>query len=464
MEVKMRFLNKFYGIALVLWASSGLLYAQTVLDDYIAEGLANNLALKQKQFNLLSGIAEVNEAWGGFFPTVTVEARSTWSGGGREIDVPVGDLLSPVYQTISGFHGPVQPPDVTYAMPLMPEDEQEIKLRIVQPIFIPSIYFNLQIRSQLAGVRELELDIYTRFLKTEIKRAYFNYLKALNMVTIYENMHDVLKENLRVSTKLFQSGMITEDAVFRAEAEIASIIQQKLEAQNSTEQAASYFNFLLNRPHDAQIELMEFLQFSPPHDVDYREAEACALSLRPEMILMQKRIIAQENIGAMSISNYIPTVTAAFEYGLLGNQFDINFDNSFWSFSIVAQWEIFDGGRNLSKSDHANQQKNLFETQLKELKEQIKLEVRKAYNDVMVTEQAIISSRKEVESTRKYFDIITKKYNEGIVTQMEYMEAQSRLTRAEINNLVAEYDYLIKYAQFEAVTYIDAKQKVLLTE
>jgi outer membrane protein len=457
--------SKLFMITVILFGGAGLLCAQSILDDYIAEGLANNLALKQKQFNLLSSIASVNEAWGSFFPTVTVEARSTWSGGGREIEIPVGDLLSPVYYDINNQIGPITPTPVgDYAMALMPEDEQEVKIRVVQPIFIPSIYFNLQIQSQLQGVRELELDIYTRFLKTEIKRAYFNYLKALNVVIIYEKMHEVLKENLRVSEKLFQSGMITEDAVFRAEAEIASIIQQELEAQKSTEQAASYFNFLLDRPHDTPIEVMEFPQFESAHNINYQEAEACALSLRPEMILMQKRIIAQENIGAMSISNYIPTVTAAFEYGLLGSQFDINFDNSFWSFSIVAQWEIFDGGRNLSKSDQSNQQRNMIETQLKELKEQIKLEVRRAYNDVMVTEQAILSSRKEVESTRKYFDIITKKYNEGIVTQMEYMEAQTRLTRAEINKLVAGYNYLIKYAQFEAVTYIDEKQKVLLTE
>ncbi|MBN1798467.1 MAG: TolC family protein [Spirochaetales bacterium] len=461
----MRFLSKMSIYIFIFLAGTGLVYAQTILDDYVAQGLANNLALKQKQFNLLSGIASVNEAWGNFFPTVTVEARATWNGGGREIIIPVGDLLSPVYQTINGLHGTaLQPPDVEYAMPLYVEDEQEIKIRVVQPIFIPSIYFNLQIQSQLAGVRELEVDIYTRFLKTEIKRAYFNYLKAMKVVVVFEKMHEVLNENLRVSEKLFQAGMITQDAVFRAKAEIASIIQQQLEAKKQTEQAASYFNFLLNRPHDTAIEVLEFPEFESAPSVSYQEAEACALSLRAEMILVQKRIITEENIGAVAISNYIPKVTAAFEYGLLANQFDINFDNNFWSFSIVAQWEIFDGLRNFSQNDRSLQQQNLIRTELAELREKIKLEVRQAYNDVMVAEQTIYSSRQELESMAKYFEIITRKYNEGIVTQMEYMDAQSRLTRAEINKLVAEYDYLIKYARFEAVTHIDEKHKVLFNE
>jgi len=459
----MLFNNKLKACIFILLHLSGLLCAQNILDSYVAEGLANNLALKQKQFNLLSGIASVNEAWGNFFPTVTVEARASWNGGGREMTIPVGDLLLPVYADINNQIAPITPTPVgEYAMPLYFEDEQEIKVRVVQPIFIPSIYFNLQIQSQLQGVRELELDIYSRFLKTEIKRAYFNYLKAVKVVVVYEKMHEVLNENLRVSEKLFQAGMITEDAVFRAKAEIAGIIQQKLEAEKLTEQAASYFNFLLNRAHDTAIEEMEFPEFKSSHNISYQDAEACALSLRAEMILMQKRIMTEENIGALAISNYIPKLTAAFEYGLLGNQFDISFDNSFWSFSIVAQWEIFDGGRNLAKNDQSNQQKNLIEAQLAELKEKIKLEVRQAYNDLMVSEQVILSSRQELESMEKYFDIITKKYNEGIVTQMEYMEAQSRLTRAEINKLVAEYDYLIRYARFEAVTHIDEKDKVLL--
>ena len=60
---------------------------------------------------------------------------------------------------------------------------------------------------------------------------------------------------MRVSQKLFAAQKVTQDAVYRAESELASIEQQEMETRNNLDVSRSYFNFLLNRPLITDIEV-----------------------------------------------------------------------------------------------------------------------------------------------------------------------------------------------------------------
>jgi len=441
------------------------LSAQDILEQYIQEGIANNLALKQKHFNLIQSIDQVKMAWGKLFPTITLSARTTWNGGGRVMQFPVGDLLNPVHEGLNTLMGaqnyPTDLGDQEFS--LTPSDEQEIKLRVIQPIFIPSIYYNVTIQSLFKDAREIEVEIYMRFLKMEMKRAYFNYLKTVKLVLVYERMLEVMQENLRISETLLANGKATEDVVFRAQAEIASLLQKKQEAEKNKKLAAFYFNYLLQRPLDTPIVVIEFEDIEIEQQIIIQEAEACALSFREEINLLQIHISAQENMMHLYNSKNFPQVSAVFDFGYTGNEFDISQYDNFWSFSIIMEWEIFNGSQNSLKAKQALTQKQSLSVQLQETQEMIKLEVRKAYNELMVVQQSIISARQELSSMSKYFELISKKYEQGMASQIEYMDAQSRLTRAEINKLVTEYDYLIIYAQFESISYYDKRNNNIMT-
>lgn len=44
-----------------------------------------------------------------------------------------------------------------------------------------------------------------------------------------------------------------------------------------------------------------------------------------------------------------------------------------------------------------------------------------------------------------------KKYEEGVAAQVAYLDAQTTLTNAAINEVISEYDYYITYANFERI-------------
>jgi len=81
-----------------------MLYAQDdPLENYIRVGLESNLALQQQKFSLAQSIEALNEARGKYFPSIDIGARYTRAGGGREIIIPVGDLVNPIYKTLNAL-------------------------------------------------------------------------------------------------------------------------------------------------------------------------------------------------------------------------------------------------------------------------------------------------------------------------------------------------------------------------
>jgi len=428
--------------------------SESALDRYIDEGLRNNLSMKQKYFDLEESIEALRHARRMFFPSLSLHARYTWAAGGRQMTVPVGDLLSDIYVALNQVTpGSPYPTDFDdQSLPIVPEREHETKVRFVQPLLIPATIMNLNIRSRIRDLRELELAAYRRVLTAEMKKAYFNHLKAVSLVVIYEKSREVLKENLRVSQRLVDSGKATIDVVYRAKAEIAGVELRIAEAEKNRRITASFFNFLVGRPLQSSIEIIDLDSQPVDQDFQLEDSLAAALMRREELKLLAKNIEIQEKTIWMSRSANLPQVSAVLDYGFQGEEYSFTLDNDFWSASIVLEWDLFDSLRTPSKTRQATIAKKRLEVELEELKKQIALETEEAYQDLLVARKSIRTSREESSSFEKIFEIVAKKYDQGISSQMEYMEARSKHTNSQIGRLIAQYDYLIKHAHFETVT------------
>jgi outer membrane protein TolC len=54
-------------------------------------------------------------------------------------------------------------------------------------------------------------------------------------------------------------------------------------------------------------------------------------------------------------------------------------------------------------------------------------------------------------SARNAFRVINRKYGEGQATLIEYIDARSTMTQAEMLLIISKYDFHIKYANLERV-------------
>jgi len=147
-----------YVIVLLFFTVLDLFGQSLILDDYIQYGLKNNLALQQKYFSLEKSITEFNQARGMFFPSLSINARYSRAGGGRVIDIPIGDLVNPIHQGLNflnpSFNYPTNIPNGVTRF--LRKEEHETKLSLIQPILQPALFYNHSIKDNLVEIEKLK--------------------------------------------------------------------------------------------------------------------------------------------------------------------------------------------------------------------------------------------------------------------------------------------------------------------
>lgn len=423
-----------------------------ILKQYIKTGLEHNLALKQEQLNYNKSLAIVKEAKSLFYPELNLNARYSVADGGRMIEIPVGDLMNPVYSTLNEIIQQQKFPQINNEeIPFLRPHEQETKFRLIQPVFNASVYYNHEIKKDLLNAASVNVDIYKRELVSEIKKGYYNFLKASQLVKLLNNTVPLLEENLRVNRSLFKNNKVTNDVVLRSEAEISRIRQQIARAIKQEQLARSYFNFLLNRSFSEEIEISEpELTELPKNNIN--EISKNAISKREEIRKVDQYKQAAENGLKLNKGSYLPSLTAIVDYGFEGEEYIINGENDFVMASLVFKWDIFNGNQKKALMQQSKIDLEILDNKDEELRRNIQLQVTDAYYDLLASSEAVKAAKDESESNKAAFNIVNKKYKNGQSNYLEFIDARTAMTQSEQNLIIARYDYLTKFAEFERVT------------
>jgi outer membrane protein TolC len=422
-----------------------------VLENYIAEGLENNLALKQKEYNYQKSLASLQEAKAMFFPDINFNARYTWADGGRVIELPVGDMLNPVYSSLNYLLSTDEFPQIeNQEFQFLREHEHETKISVIQPIIEPRIYFNHKISQQMSEVQHADAETYRRQLVADIQTAYFSYLKTLRLEQLLSDTRDLLEENVRVNESLFRNDKVTIDNVYRSKAELSQLDQKIAEAVKARQVSMAYFNFLLNKPFTEEIR-EDVLYDSTIVIPGLEPASENALVNREELNMLNGYLKANQYYLNMHQFKAIPSVYGALDYGYQGEDYRFTDQYDYYLASFVLRWELFHGAENRAQIDQAKISRNNLQTRIEETKNQIRLQVMDAYYDLQASEKSIVAAREALLSARKAYEVIDRKYREGQANLIEYIDARTTMTNAEQNLIINRYDYYIKYAEYERV-------------
>ena len=437
-----------------------------ILERYVAEGLRGNLALAQREIDVETSLAALDEARALFRPSLSLNARYSRAGGGRNIEFPVGDLLNPVYSSLNEILAQSgQSPRFgqldNVAIPFLREREQDTRLRLFQPVYRPELRPNLRLRKALAAADALSVDSFRRQLERDIRVAYFDWLRAQRFVEIAESTRALVAENLRVNRSQYDSGSLTRDEVLRVEAELSSVDQELLDIERQVLLASSYFNFLLNRSIDSEIDvdngLLEGLRpgastsDDSPFSVSEEVAMTAALSRREELFQLDSAIEASLASVALSRAERRPSFDLAIDYGIEGESYELESEADFWQASLVLSWTFWNSGATDARRRQAELEAERLEVQRRELEQQIRLEVREAWRRLEVALRSVSVARQRLASAEEAYRIVERRYDAGVVPQVSLIDARSELTRARVGLTTTFFDRLSREADLERV-------------
>jgi outer membrane protein TolC len=225
---------------------------------------------------------------------------------------------------------------------------------------------------------------------------------------------------------------------------------QQAQTRQMRESARAYFNFLLNRPLEEPIELM---QTEPePLQVSLDEASLQAIQNRKELQQILGYQQLNQHVTDLHRGKNIPGVYGVVDYGFQGEKYRFTSEDDFLLASLVMQWTLFKGSVNRQKVRESTIEGEKLETLYAETLQQIRLEVIATYYSVQAAFESVQSARSQTRSSRRAYELISRKYSEGQSSLLELIDARTSLTRAAANSIVAQSEYFSQLADFEYAT------------
>jgi outer membrane protein TolC len=436
-------------ITLIIYLLTFSIYAQSkVLDNYIQEAFANHEGLKQQSFILEKNLYALKEAQSLFYPQVNFLTNYTVANGGRTIDIPIGDLLNPVYATLNQLTNSNKFPQLENSNTLLnPHNFYDARFRTTYLIINAEIRYNQKIKKEMIEMQKLEVLAFKRELAKEVKFAYYKYWQASQAIIIYENVLKLLKESERVNQSLVNNGKALNTLVVRAKNEVLKVETQSIEAKNNQKNAAAYFNFLLNKSFDTPIILdTEFDNYQFPIAMD-----STASNKREEYLKLKSASNIVKHQLDLNKSYKMPKLNLFLDAGSQAFDFEFNNKSIYYLGGVSLDIPIFAGEKNLHKIKQSELEWKSIESQSNLVDDQLQLQMTTSKRSYETSIAQYQSSLSQLNLSKEFYDDILKLYKEGQVLYIELLDAQNQYTNSQLQVSIAKSNVWMRWAEVERV-------------
>ncbi|GGA72690.1 hypothetical protein GCM10008015_11700 [Flavobacterium palustre] len=419
-------------------------YSQNQLEDYIKIGLQNNEVVKQHNFDINRSIWALKEAKSLFYPITSINANYTVADGGRTIDIPIGDMLNPVYATLNQITNSNAFPTLENQSVLInPNNFYDAKIHTTMPLLNYEIIYNKRIKAYQNDLQKVELDIYKRELVKDIKIAYYKFIQSTEAISIYEIALKLTLENQRVNQSLFKNDKINRTAVLRSDNEVKRIEAKLEEARQNSKNAQAYFNFLINQKLDTEIAFDKDNTLIP---IDFYSENT---KTREEFSKLKTASEINTTLSKLTQSYWFPKLSGFIDLGLQDFDFEVNKQSRYYFGGVALEWNIFSGNKNKYKLKQIQEERKSINSQTDNVRQQLLLQYEINRNNLLSKIELYKSEKNQNVAAKKYNDDISKLYKEGQVIYIEVLDAQNQYINSLLNSNIAFYDTWIAFAELE---------------
>ena len=268
---------------------------------------------------------------------------------------------------------------------------------------------------------------------------YIGTLRATADVQASQSRVELAQALYDQAADLQKQGVGTGIDTLRANVELQNEKQRLIEAEAQRETSIFGLSRLLNLDPRQQVELADSLSFFETPQPELEESIEQGLAARPEWKSLEEQMKAANYEKKASSESRLPSVHFNGNYTQLGTSPTAVIPTYTYAGSI--SMPLFTGGRIHAEIARANLEIQRIEQQQEDLRNQIALEVKTALinlgsarNEVAVANSGVDLSREEVDQARDRFKA-------GVANNIEVIQAQDSLARANDNQIAALYRF-----------------------
>ena len=268
---------------------------------------------------------------------------------------------------------------------------------------------------------------------------YIGTLRAMADVQASQSRVELAQALYDQAADLQKEGVGTGIDTLRANVELQNEKQRLIEAENDREASLYGLSKLLNLDPRQTIELSDSLSFFDTPQPEVEPSIEAALGERQEWKALAAQIKAAEAEKKASQYSRLPSLRFDGDFAYVGTSGSTTLPT--YTYEASVNMPLFTGGRIHAEIVKADLEIRRLEQQQDDLRNQIALDVktallnlRSARNEVQVANLGVQLSKEEVDQARDRFKA-------GVANNIEVIQAQDSLSRANDNQIAALYRF-----------------------
>jgi len=331
--------------------------------------------------------------------------------GGVNVDVPMGERESHSYQA-------------TVSLPIYTSGKISGGINAASSVLSAS-------RSQLTSSR---LD-----LKLEVAESFVAVLRASKGSAVALSHVDSLQSHAGDVKNFYQQGMVSKNDLLAAKVALADAEQSAIKVENSLDIAKSAYNRFLNRALSQPVMLDE-VRFEE-NDEGVELLTERALAQRHELWILSDQIEALRHQAKAVRAETLPQIALNGGYGYQENRYQVH--EGQWQVNLGLQWQLFDGGVAKHRASSIKRGAAMLKAQHDDLASKVALQVRQYWLDSQETRKRILVAEKTIVQAKENLKVSRNRYENGLSTNTEVLDAETLRTGSENNHANALYDAVL---------------------
>lgn len=290
-----------------------------------------------------------------------------------------------------------------------------------------------------------DLDRVANETVLSVKNTYFNVLRGQAQVRVNEQLVTADTESVRIAQARFDAGATARYDVLTAKTTLSNAQTQLSSSRNTLTLAVANLNNLVGLDQDTIITLEEPPQPSLSQTFDRTALTKTALTNRPEVQQAERNITLAERLKKLAGVSLLPSLSIVGTGGYSGPVTT----NSHTSYTISAVLGIplYDGGATKARVRTAESDLRTQKITRDQLRLNVDLEVRQALSNINDAQTRAASTGVGAATADEAYRLANVRYQNGIGTILDVVNAQAQLAQAQTNLLNAQYDYQTSLAQ-----------------
>jgi OMF family outer membrane factor len=386
----------------------------------------NNRQLQVAELTLERSRAALREAQAALYPDLTINSDITRSqSAGSEIQAEQSatqGFSSPEASASTGLSGTAQ---LSYDIYTAGERSG-----------------NIRAAEEQARFNQLDVERIASQLGLDVSNDYYNLQAGDELVRINRAAVTNAEASLRDAQALEQAGVGTRFDVLRSQVQLANATQDLTQALGDQLTARRQLARRLSLAQSVNISAADPVEIAGLWNLSLEESIVLAFQNRAELAQQLAQRNISESQRRVALAQIRPRISLITSYDVLDN-FDDNVKGLADGFSLGARFSLnlYDGGAARARAAQEESNIAIAETNFADARDQVRFEVEQAYADLQSNLENIQTASVALEQAREALRLARLRFQAGVGTQTDVINAENDLTNAEGNRVTAILDY-----------------------